>query len=60
LAGVEVKTPAQCTRCSENRRKDDDTHDCPLKRHYHASPTGEKPKVNAPHFAVDLVTILQQ
>jgi hypothetical protein len=57
---MEMKAPAKCTTCSENRRKDDDTHDCPLTRYYHASPTGENQGPNAPHFPVDLVTILQQ
>jgi hypothetical protein len=34
LAAMKVKAPAKCTRCGENRRDDDDTHDCPLKRYF--------------------------
>jgi hypothetical protein len=57
---MEVKAPAQCTRRGNDCRKDKNTHDCPLKRHFHASPTGEEQTGNSPYFAVDLVTILQQ
>jgi len=54
------KTPAQCTRCGEDRRNDDDTHTCPLERYYHARQPGENQGPIAPHFVVDLVTLLQQ
>jgi hypothetical protein len=54
------KAPAQCTRCGENRRNDDDTHDCPLERYYHARQPGENQGPIAPHFVGDLVTLLQQ